>query len=82
MKKAEMAAGLSALAEKCVVLDRVATMLGSCEEWSGADMLEAIAWEINRSGVYDHPVSDQPDEALAFWRARADALGIDHDGED
>jgi hypothetical protein len=50
--------------------------LGAHEEWSGADMLEAIAMSYPGVGI---PVGDGAN--IDGWRQLADHLGYDHDGE-
>lgn len=63
------------------LLLRIAALLGSYEQWSGADMLEAIADELNQSGLLRFGVSDQSPEALTYWRTVAQSYGFEFDGE-
>ena len=60
-------------------LNRIAVVLGSCEEWS-SDMLESIALLVTTTGR--PPVGDQTDKDLAMYRRAADRLGYYHDGEE
>jgi hypothetical protein len=61
--------------------EHVAALLGSNTEWDDpAAYLEEIAAKANALGL--EPVGDQDAEGLAHWRTVADALGIEHDGED
>jgi hypothetical protein len=64
-------------------LDKIAAMLGANTEWnSAADYLEDIATVIGQSKVYPHPVADQNDDALTYWRAVADDYGIGYDDDE
>lgn len=56
----------------------VAATLGSNEDWSGAEILEAFAEHWKSLGV-DMAISDQSDDELVHWRKIADRLGIEHD---
>ena len=56
--------------------------LGSKSEWTMEDnfaVTESVAMLAKRCGLPD--AANQSDEELAYWRALADDLGIDHDGE-
>lgn len=59
----------------------VAALLGSHEEWSGADMLEEIAEYASNLTGFPLIGGQGPDE-YALWRDVAGQLGIEHDGED
>lgn len=50
-----------------VVIDRIATLLGTSEEWSGADMLESIANLI--SDVRPHPGNCEAGAYQELFRA-------------
>jgi len=57
--------------------------LGSCKEWSMEQNFcttEGIATLADRVGLPS--AGDQSAEELIFWRTIADAVGIEHDGED
>lgn len=62
----------------------IAALLGSHESWDGAaDFLEHIAEHLDlvQQDNKQPNVSSNSPKVLAYWRRKADALGIEHDGE-
>lgn len=62
-----------------------AALLGSCEDWDGGDICEAIAEHaanLDRAGGDFPGLGDQDADELKLWRTVADELGIEHDGEE
>lgn len=56
----------------------IATQMGANDEWNGADYLEYIADELSYR-AFPHPGADSTTDT---YRQIADALGIEHDGEE
>lgn len=60
---------------------RVAARLGANREWdSAADYLETFAFEAE--SILGVTPGAEDDDLLAFWRAIADEVGVEHDGEE